>query len=272
MSFRDSLVAARFALMSFKNLTLEFQGPIAIATLQRPSKRNALSLELMQELIGLFGVLEQDPEVRCVILAAAGKVFSAGHDLSEMLGCSVGEYRQLFETCTQLMEKLQSIPQPVIAEVQGMATAAGCQLVATCDLVVAADEATFATPGVRIGLFCSTPMVALSRAIGRKRAMQMLLTGEPIDAETAAEWGLVNFTVAADELREATLTLAKRIVEGSAYTLNVGKHAFYAQIDLDQQRAYTLTKEVMTNNAMAADAQEGISAFLEKRAATWSGK
>jgi len=258
--------------MSFKNLTLEFQGSIAIATLHRPHKRNALSLELMQELIGLLGVLEKDPEVRCIILAAAGKAFSAGHDLSEMVGCKVGEYRQLFDTCTQLMEKMQSVPQPVIAEVQGMATAAGCQLVATCDLVVAADEATFATPGVRIGLFCSTPMVALTRAIGRKRAMQMLLTGDPIDAETAAEWGLVNFTVAANELREATLTLAKRIIASSALTIGIGKNAFYSQIDVDQQRAYALTKEVMTNNAMAADAQEGMSAFLEKRAATWSGK
>jgi enoyl-CoA hydratase/carnithine racemase len=258
--------------MSFKNLTLDFQDSIAIATLHRPSKRNALSLELMQELIGLLGVLEQDQDVRCIILAAAGKAFCAGHDLSEMLGCSVDEYRQLFETCTQLMEKLQSIPQPVIAEVQGMATAAGCQLVASCDLVVAADEATFATPGVRIGLFCSTPMVALSRAIGRKRAMQMLLTGEPIDSETAAEWGLVNFIVSADELRGATLTLATRITEASAFTVGVGKQAFYSQIDLDQQRAYAFAKEVMTNNAMAADAQEGISAFLEKRVAAWSGK
>jgi len=258
--------------MSFKNLTLEFQNSIAIITLNRPSKRNALSLELMQEFITLLGVVEKDRDVRCVILGAAGTAFSAGHDLSEMAGCSMAEYRQVFETCTQLMEKLQSIPQPVIAEVQGLATAAGCQLVATCDLVVAADEATFATPGVRIGLFCSTPMVALSRAIGRKRAMQMLLTGEPIDAETAAEWGLVNFTVSGEELREATLTLAGRIIEASSLTLGIGKHAFYAQIDVDQQRAYALTKEVMTTNAMAADAQEGISAFLEKRAATWSGK
>jgi len=258
--------------MSFKNLTLEFQNSTAVITLQRPSKRNALSLELMQELIGLLGVLEPDREVRCVILAAAGKAFSAGHDLSEMVGCGVSDYRQLFETCTELMQKIQSIPQPVIAEVQGIATAAGCQLAATCDLVVAAEDAVFGTPGVRIGLFCSTPMVALSRAIGRKRAMQMLLTGESIDAETAAEWGLVNFIVPAAELREATLKLASRIVEASSFTVGLGKQAFYSQIDLDQQRAYTLTKEVMTNNAMAADAQEGISAFLEKRAATWAGK
>ena len=170
------------------------------------------------------------------------------------------------------MEKLQSIPQPVIAEVQGMATAAGCQLVASCDLSRRSRRSHLRHTGRRIGLFCSTPMVALSRAIGRKRAMQMLLTGDPIDAETAAEWGLVNFTVGADELREATLTLAKRITEASAFTVGIGKHAFYSQIDLDQQRAYALTKEVMTNNAMAADAQEGMSAFLEKRVATWSGK
>jgi enoyl-CoA hydratase/carnithine racemase len=170
------------------------------------------------------------------------------------------------------MQKLQSIPQPVIAEVQGLATAAGCQLVATCDLVVAADEAAFATPGVNIGLFCSTPMVAVSRAIGRKRALQMLLTGDPINAQTGAEWGLVNFTVAADELRAATLTLAKRVTSASALTLSIGKRAFYSQIDLDQERAYALAQEVMATNAMAADAKEGMSAFLEKRAAHWTGK
>ena len=258
--------------MSFKNLTIEFQGTIAIATLHVPTKRNALSLELMQELIGLLGVLEQDSAVRCVILAAAGKAFCAGHDISEMVGCSLSDYRLLFETCTQLMEKLQAMPQPVIAEVQGVATAAGCQLAASCDLVVAADEATFATPGVRIGLFCSTPMVPLTRAIGRKRAMQMLLTGDPIDAQTAAEWGLVNFTVAGSELREATLTLAKKIIGASPLTLEIGKRTFYSQIDLDQQRAYALTKEVMTNNAMAKDAQEGMKAFLEKRPAIWTGR
>jgi enoyl-CoA hydratase/carnithine racemase len=218
-----------------------------------------------------LGVLEHDKDVRCIILAAAGKVFSAGHDLSEMVGCAIDEYRTLFDVCTELMAKIQSIPQPVIAEVQGVATAAGCQLVATCDLVVAAEEAAFATPGVRIGLFCSTPMVALSRAIGRKRALQMLLTGETIDVGTAAEWGLVNFIVSADELREASLKLAGRITEASALTVGIGKHAFYSQIELAQPLAYSLTKEVMANNAITADAQEGISAFLEKRAATWAG-
>jgi enoyl-CoA hydratase/carnithine racemase len=258
--------------MSFKNLLLEFRSSIAIVTLNRPGKRNALSLELMRELIGLLGVLEQDQDVRGIILAAAGKAFCAGHDLSEMVGCAEGDYRELFDVCTQMMEKIQDVPQPVIAQVQGVATAAGCQLAATCDLVVAAEEATFATPGVRLGLFCSTPMVPLSRAIGRKRAMQMLLTGEMIDAETAAEWGLVNFIVSAGELPEAALTLAKRIAEASPVTLGIGKHAFYSQIDLDQPRAYALTKEVMSTNAMAADAQEGISAFLAKRTPAWTGK
>jgi len=258
--------------MSFNNLTLAFNASTAVITLQRPSKRNALSLELMQELIGLLSVLEKDGAVRCIILAAAGKVFCAGHDLSQLVGGSIADYRKLFETCTELMKKIQAVPQPVIAEVQGVASAAGCQLVATCDLVVAADEATFATPGVRIGLFCSTPMVALTRVIGRKRAMQMLLTGDPIDAETAAEWGLVNFTVSAAELHEATLNLSQRIANASPLTLSIGKHAFYSQIDLDQHFAYNLTKEVMANNAMASDAQEGMSAFLQKRTATWSGK
>jgi enoyl-CoA hydratase/carnithine racemase len=258
--------------MSFNNLTLEFKSGIAVVTLHRPAKRNALSLELMQELISLLGVLGQDNAARCVILAAAGKAFCAGHDLSEMAGCTGAEYRQLFDVCTELMAKIQSIPQPVIAQVQGIATAAGCQLAASCDLVVAADEATFATPGVRIGLFCSTPMVALSRSIGRKRAMQMLLTGDPINAETAAEWGLVNFIVSAAELPEATLALAKRIAEASPFTLSIGKHAFYSQIDLDQPHAYDVAKVAMTANALAADAQEGISAFLAKRTAAWTGK
>jgi len=170
-----------------------------------------------------------------------------------------------------LMTRIQSIPQPVIAEVQGTATAAGCQLVATCDLAVAAEEALFATPGVRIGLFCTTPMVALSRAVGRKRALQMLLTGEPIDARMAEEWGLVNRVVPASELRDETRKLAARIAEASSVTMAIGKQAFYSQIDLDQPKAYAYAKEIMTMNSMAVDAQEGISAFLGKRAACWTG-
>ena len=171
-----------------------------------------------------------------------------------------------------MITALQSIPQPVIAEVHGIATAAGCQLVATCDLVVAAEAAKFATPGVKIGLFCSTPMVALTRCIGRKRALEMLLTGKAIDAQTAAEWGLVNHVVPPDQLQSATLALAQQIAAASPLTLGLGKQAFYAQIDLDQPKAYAYTKEVMSLNALAADAQEGIGAFLEKRTPCWQGR
>jgi enoyl-CoA hydratase/carnithine racemase len=210
--------------------------------------------------------------VSAVILASTGSVFSSGHDLRELVHGEEPGYREVFDLCCQLMLKIQALSQPVIAEVQGMATAAGCQLVATCDLAVASDTATFATPGVRIGLFCSTPMVALSRAVGRKRALEMLLTGLAIDARTAAEWGLINHVVPAAELRGRALSLASRIASASHFTVETGKHAFYRQIDLDTAGAYALTKEVMTENALAADAQEGISAFLEKRQPCWKGR
>ena len=189
-----------------------------------------------------------------------------------MVGKDINEYRRTFEVCCDLMTKIQSIPQLVIAEVQGVATAAGCQLVATCDLAIAGEEASFATPGVRIGLFCTTPMVALSRAIGRKRALEMLLTGDMVPAATAAKWGLVNKVVPAARLREETRTLALRLAQASPVTLAIGKQAFFTQIDLDQSKAYAYAKEIMTMNSLAADAQEGISAFLEKRPACWVGK
>jgi enoyl-CoA hydratase/carnithine racemase len=226
----------------------------------------------MLELIDCLEQIEKDRNLRAVILAAAGKVFSSGHDLSEMVGRDINEYRHLFDVCSRLMEKIQSIPQPVIAQVQGIATAAGCQLVATCDLAVASDQAAFATPGVKIGLFCTTPMVALSRAVGRKRALQMLLTGEMVDAITAADWGLINMVVPAAELADATRKLATRITEASLLTVGLGKEAFYAQIDLDQPKAYAYAKEVMSMNSLAVDAQEGISAFLGKRQPCWVGK
>lgn len=257
---------------SYENLGFEAEGPVAVVTLNRPNRRNALSLRLMRELMDCLGRVGQDKEFRAVILAAAGTVYSSGHDLSELVGRDINDYRQIFDVCAELMTKIQAIPQPVIAEVQGIATAAGCQLVATCDLVVAVEDARFATPGVRTGLFCTTPMVALSRVIGRKRALQMLLTGDPIDARTAAEWGLVNSVVPAGELRRETRKLATRIVEASPVTLAIGKQAFYSQIDLDQPKAYAYAKEVMSMNAMAVDAQEGISAFLGKRAACWTGR
>jgi enoyl-CoA hydratase/carnithine racemase len=258
--------------MPSQDLSLELEGTTATITLNRPSRRNALSLNLMRELIGCFEEIESNRTAQGVILAAAGKVYCSGHDLSEMVGRSVSEYRQLFDVCSELMMKIQSIPQPVIAEVQGVATAAGCQLVASCDLAIASEEATFATPGVRIGLFCTTPMVALSRCVGRKRALHMLLTGEAIDAGTAADWGLINSVVPASELKTATRKLAARIAEASPLTVSIGKQAYYTQIDLDQPKAYAYAKEVMSMNALAGDAQEGISAFLEKRSACWSGK
>jgi enoyl-CoA hydratase/carnithine racemase len=257
---------------NYEYLMVETSDAIARVTLNRPDRRNALSLVLMQELNDCLRAIGNAAEVRAVILGAAGTVFSAGHDLSEMLNRTINEYRQIFDVCVEMMTTIQSIPQPVIAEVQGMATAAGCQLVATCDLAIAVEEAKFATPGVRIGLFCSTPMVALTRAIGRKRALEMLMTGRAIDAQTAMDWGLINRVVAASQLREETMTLAKQITEASPLTLGIGKQAFYAQIDLDQPKAYAYTKEIMSMNAMAEDAHEGMSAFLEKRAACWRGR
>ena len=258
--------------MSHQTICLEHDGPTATITLNRPQRRNALSLDLMLELIACFDAIGRERAVRAVILAAAGKVFCSGHDLSEMVGRDINEYRRLFDVCSELMMKIQSIPQPVIAEVQGIATAAGCQLVATCDLAVATDQAAFATPGVKIGLFCTTPMVALSRAIGRKRALEMLLTGEMVPAATAAEWGLVNRVVPAADLQAETRKLAARIADASSFTVALGKQAYYTQIDLDQPKAYAYAKEVMSMNSLAADTQEGISAFLEKRAPCWTGK
>jgi len=258
--------------MAYENIRFEPEGTIALITLNRPQRRNALSLALMQELIDCLGTIGGQRDLRAVILAAAGKVFSSGHDLAEMVGRDINEYRSLFDVCTELMARIQSIPQPVIAEVQGLATAAGCQLVATCDLAIAAEEAEFATPGVRIGLFCTTPMVALTRTVGRKRALEMLLTGEPIDAHKAADWGLVNRVVAAGELRAETRKLANRIAEASGLVVALGKQAFYTQIDLDQQKAYTYAKAVMSMNSLAHDAQEGISSFMEKRTPSWTGR
>jgi enoyl-CoA hydratase/carnithine racemase len=257
---------------TFENTVVTREGPVAVITLNRPERRNALSLGLMRDLMEALDTLSGDREVRAIVLAAAGKAFCAGHDLSEMMGRDINEYRKIFDVCSELMLKIQAIPQPVIAEVQGVATAAGCQLVAACDLAVAAEEAWFATPGVKIGLFCTTPMVALTRAIGQKRALRMLLTGEPVDARTAAEWGLINEVVPAEGLMAATRKLAAKVAEASSLVVAIGKQAFYTQIDMDIVKAYAYAKEVMSLNAMAADAQEGIGAFLGKRVPCWTGK
>jgi enoyl-CoA hydratase/carnithine racemase len=253
-------------------LDVERAGDVATLSLNRPAQRNALSNELMADVTAALEVLGADPEVRVVVLAGRGPAFSAGHDLSEMVGLGLDDYRGIFALCTRMMTAIHELPQPVIARVHGMATAAGCQLVAACDLVVASSEARFATPGVKIGLFCTTPMVEVTRSIGRKRALEMLLTGAPIDARTAAEWGLVNRVVAPDELEPATDELARQIASASSLTVGLGKRAFYRQIDLGLDAAYDHCQAVMSENATAGDAQEGMSAFLEKRPATWRGR
>ncbi|HEY9179181.1 MAG TPA: enoyl-CoA hydratase [Candidatus Baltobacteraceae bacterium] len=253
----------------FITVAREDDGRIAVVTMCRPEKRNALSLELMRELIVAFKEIRDDANVRAVVLRGEGPAFSAGHDLRELQCRDAAAYREIFDTCVELMEIVQRIPQPVIAEVATIATAAGCQLVATCDLAIAAEGAKFATPGVRIGLFCTTPMVALSRAVGRKRAMEMLLTGDFIDARTACDWGLVNHVVPAERLHDESIGLARRIAAASGPVVALGKQAFYVQIDLAQRAAYGYAKEVMSVNALAPDAQEGITAFIERREPRW---
>ena len=245
----------------------DHDGVVTRITLNRPERRNALSLEMLEALDEALASAPADSRV--IVLGANGPAFSAGHDLGEMIDRSVDFYSQLFDACVTVMERIHRVPQPVIARVHGIATAAGCQLVAACDLVVASEEARFATPGVKIGLFCSTPMVPISRSIGRKRTMELLLTGEAIDAGTAAEWGLVNRVVPADALDAEIETLIGQIVRYSGRVIGIGKEAFHTQMELDEHRAYDLTKAVMTANARMTDAQEGMSAFLDKRDPEW---
>lgn len=242
---------------------------VARLTLNRPERRNALSLDAMRELLNELRRIGDDERVAVVVIAGAGAAFSAGHDLSEMVGRPDDFYTELFATCVELMTAVHEIPQPVIAQVHGIATAAGCQLVAACDLAVAASDARFATPGVNIGLFCSTPMVPLARAIGRKRALEMLLTGDPIDAATAAAWGLVNRVVPPEELDGAVAALAARIARSSPTVVALGKRAFYAQDLLTEAEAYAVAAPVMSANAALPEAREGITAFLEKRPPVW---
>jgi enoyl-CoA hydratase/carnithine racemase len=257
---------------TYEHIVFELDGEIARITMNRPEKRNALSLAHMQELTSCLKAVGESREASLVVLAGNGPAFCAGHDLSEMIGRDPEFYRHLFDVCCELMETVQAIPQPVIAKVHGVATAAGCQLAATCDLVVAAEEARFATPGVKIGLFCSTPMVALSRAVGQKKSMEMLLTGDFISAQEALAEGLVNRVVPAGDLEEETRKLAERITEASPLVVGVGKQAFYRQIEMPVEQAYAYTREVMSFNASFADAQEGMCAFLEKRKPKWQGR
>ena len=239
-------------------------------TLNRPDARNALSAALMLELLDALARVAEDPQARVVVIAGAGPAFCAGHDLREIRADQRREtYERVFALCSELMLAIVRLPKPVIAEVHGVATAAGCQLVATCDLAVAAADARFATPGVNIGLFCSTPMVALTRAVGRKAAMEMLLTGKRIDADTAQAIGLVNRVVPHEGLRDAVDGLAREIAGKSALTVATGKEAFYRQAELDLAAAYRYAAEVMTTNMLARDAGEGIDAFLAKRAPVW---
>jgi enoyl-CoA hydratase/carnithine racemase len=253
-------------------LVVEDALPAVRITLNRPQQLNALSTGLMRELIEALDRQGARPEVLAIVLQGAGRAFSAGHDLKELLGRSLDEEREVFQTCERLMEKVQAMPQPVIARVHGIATAAGCQLVATCDLAIAAEDARFATSGIKNGIFCYTPMVAVSRNIGRKRALEMVLTGGFIDARTAADWGLVNRVVPADRLDAAVQELVDQLAALSPHALRSGKRAFYEQVEKDQAAAYELMTEAISCNALSQDAQEGMSAFIEKRKPVWKGE
>src|SRR5690349_14613122 len=259
-------------------LLRENVGSIAVLTLNRPAARNSLSESLIAELHGGLNAIRDDASVRGVVIAANGPAFSAGHDMKELTARRSDADRgrayfaEIMNACSAMMQAVVHLPKPVVASVQGIATAAGCQLVASCDLAVASENATFATPGVDIGLFCSTPMVALSRNVPRKQAMEMLLTGEPISATTARDIGLINRVVPAGTEREAAIALAQKVALKSAYTVKLGKEAFYRQAEMSLADAYRYTAEVMTENMMARDAEEGIGAFIEKREPTWQDK
>jgi enoyl-CoA hydratase/carnithine racemase len=258
--------------MNDQYVKFDQEGPTGVITLNRPEKRNALSLELLDQLSGLLTDISRNKAVRVVVLKGAGKAFSAGHDISQLVGGDLTYYSNIFGTCVEVMEKIQCLRQPVIAQVHGIATAAGCQLVAACDLAVAAEGARFGTPGVKIGLFCTTPAVPLVRAVGRKRALEMLFTGRMISAQEAERYGLVNKVVPEEQLAAETDALAVRIAEASSLALSIGKEAFYTQVNLSDAQAYAYAMRVIVSNLFAEDAKEGLSAFLEKRQPTWKGK
>ena len=254
--------------MGFEHILVERSGDFATVTMNRPQRRNALSLEHMRELITAFGELGNSDALG-IVLAGHGPVFSAGHDFADMAGADLPYMRRLLSTCTDLMTLIQQVPQPVLARVHGLATAAGCQLVATADLAVASEDAGFAAPGGKGGWFCHTPMVAIARNVGRKRAAELAMSGDVIDARTALDWGLVNRVVPAAQLDSAVQHLLERVTRGSADSKGIGKQALYAQIDLDQPKAYAYAIEVMAATSQLPDAQEGMRAFLEKRKPNW---
>lgn len=257
--------------MAYQHILLQQAGSITTITLNHPERRNALALRMIAELRHAFEEIAQS-DARGVILAANGPVFCSGHDFADMRGATLEAATHLFESCMQMMNAMQALPQPVIARVHAMATAGGCQLVASCDLAVASERASFAIPGGKAGQFCHTPLVAVARNLSRKRALEMALTGDAIDAATAERWGLINRCVPHDELNAATLDLITRASRGSALSMAAGKAAYYRQIDLPQQQAYDFASAVMSEATLTQDAQEGIAAFFEKRAAKYSQK
>ena len=266
---RDCRECETVGMTEYQNILVSREGSISTLTLNRPDKRNSLSLETMLEITrALQEIGSSDAEG--VVIAANGPVFSAGHNFADMAGAESSETRKIFEICTDMMDTVQAIPQPVIARVHALATAAGCQLVATCDLAIAAESAGFAIPGGKGGLFCHTPLVAVARSISRKRALEMAMTGDPIDAKTAADWGLINRAVPDDQLDAAVLDLITRATRGSVLSKAIGKQTFYDQINLSQDQAYDFAIDVMADSAASSDAQEGIDAFLNKRPAVFT--
>lgn len=258
--------------MAHEEILYTTKGPIGILTLNNPQKINALSIQMISEISDVLSSVSEDESIKVVIIRAAGKHFCAGHYLKEMVGNGIKEYKSIFDQCTKMMQLIHELPQPVIAQVQGIATAAGCQLVAWCDLAVAAEGSQFATPGVKIGLFCTTPMVAVTRAIGRKAAMEMLLTGRFFSAQEAKELGLINRVVSLANLEEETEKLAGQIAEASRFVLAIGKQGFYAQVDQSDSNAMHYAKHTITMNLEAVDAQNGINSFLNKETPSWQNR
>ncbi|MBI9091734.1 MAG: enoyl-CoA hydratase [Desulfobacterium sp.] len=258
--------------MDYEEILFSQDRSVGYLTLNNPSKINALSRQMIQEIIHLLTEISQDESVKVIVIKAAGKHFCAGHFLAEMVDAGVKEYKAIFDQCTRMMMMLHEIPQPVIAQVQGIATAAGCQLAAWCDLVIAADNARFSTPGVKIGLFCTTPMVAITRAIGRKAAMEMLLTGREFPATEAKALGLINRVVPLDALETETTQLANDIAQASGFALSIGKQGFYAQADMTDIQAFHYAKQTIVMNNCSEDAQNGITAFLEKTTPEWQNR